>query len=980
VDELLLGLSASEALQAVLAGGEEGKEELAWRLYLAIPKDQGNSTLQADLLDYLSAPVGPFDANRIIGLFDDLPVSDRRASSYRAAIGAYLALGTVDPAVELHEEAASRDVGADIATDVLLGRAVQHNQWDLGLRVLKSFIALASRNGFDVFSLYQDPSRREGSFKIVWGRVSELPYLRGHLDSFFLHLEQFRYGLLSTSESRKALRLFLLGLTAETTEQILQTIEEEAVGEFLVAHFEKLRELGLSNADLYEYTIRRMLQLPMYRKYSNMPKPWLTLYHWYRRDCQDGTLARARPSKPLIRELIVQFSVHRSTKGIEGVIKDFRTFYPDQSIPYKALRCIIDYYADSGQVDEVHQFFEEFAHAHKDRLDLQILTALPYAYARRVDIEGTEKQFKRITEEFGQTPDTACWNVLLLAYTRADDLDGALACFNRLLAAGATPDRLTFGPLLDLCAARGDIEAYETLYARAEQLNIPIRKDVRARAGFVQALLNFGDPQGAEATAHAMFKNKRSGLLDGSLTHTWNLLIQYYAMKGDIDSSRRLYRQMLENKIPLDTWTYASLMRALIEVKQTNAAYKILRVTMPNNNIKVHAFHYALVIVGFLRERQYKHALQAHYRMKIRRVPQTSASRMASLQAVGINDLQKLKAAKDKDPRSRLEALEKEMREILMADYESEVATREPGHFRQIDSKYHSAPEGYFGFVILLYGARRAFDICKELFQAAAIARQDEANYEAPISLLTAVMETHLRAKEYSEVAKCWELARHQADKLVKTLQQIISPPNPQITNDSLLDPSIVESAQSASIARRRRQVLFQATRIYIRSLLERTDPAAIPEAQRTIKDLLVQGFIIDNLTWNEFIQGLCRRGRLIDAFSACEAYLMPSFPGWRELNPAYVRRDRPGHMWMELRHTDITKRSMLPRYKTLVVLATAYAQVRRDEQDGIGYNPDMGGWTREVLQTMAPRTVQAIETMPRTGDALQRRFLAGLL
>jgi pentatricopeptide repeat-containing protein PET309 len=150
-------------------------------------------------------------------------------------------------------------------------------------------------------------------------------------------------------------------------------------------------------------------------------------------------------------------------------------------------------------------------------------------------------------------------------------------------------------------------------------------------------------------------------------------------------------------------------------------------------------------------------------------------------------------------------------------------------------------------------------------------------------------------------------------------------------------------------------------------------------EAQRTIKDLLINGFIVDNFTWNEFIQELCRRNRLLDAFSACEAYLMPQFPGWRTLNPMYIRHDRPGHQWMDLRHTDITKSAMLPRYMTLIVLARGYAQVRRDEANGLGYNPDMGGWTRDILEKLAPKTVEAIITMPKTGDELQMRYLADM-
>ena len=78
----------------------------------------------------------------------------------------------------------------------------------------------------------------------------------------------------------------------------------------------------------------------------------------------------------------------------------------------------------------------------------------------------------------------------------------------------------------------------------------------------------------------------------------------------------------------------------------------------------------------------------------------------------------------------------------------------------------------------------------------------------------------------------------------------------------------------------------------------------------------------------------------------------------------------------MELRHHEVKRQSVLPRYKTLVTLAAVHARVRRDEANGVGFNPSLGGWIREVLEEIAPLTVRAIETMPRTGDALQKQYL----
>ncbi|KAF2654884.1 hypothetical protein K491DRAFT_631167 [Lophiostoma macrostomum CBS 122681] len=979
--------TANAALEALLASDEQNKQELAMRLYDAIPESGATSQLRADLLEYVESAPAKSYASRVVSIFESLPEDDRRASSYRIATSAYLALGMVGSSVQLYETAASRNISGDLGVDMILERTVKDNQWELCLRVYRGFVNSRSTETIRSYAFYQKSDRRENESMLAWRKAAKIPYLRGNLESFLFHVKQFRHELADSPKSWKAVRHFTFGLAAEAMEQILTRgpIDEQFVWDFFVSFFEALRALEIPAQSLYEYSIRRILHIERYRLYNNQDSIWHGLYRMYWRQCRTKELP-GRPSKELYRQLILQAGHLGSESHVARFLKDLRRFYPDEPIPDHTLEYLVRFYAQHGQADIFHELFDEFAHSYESRLDLRILMLLPFTYARRVDVQGAERQFRRITEEFSKTPDIACWNVLLLAYARDDDLDGALACFNRILSAGCTPDTYTYGPMLELCSARGDIEAFETIYSRAEQLGIDVRTDGWARSGYVQACLRTDDIEGAEATARAMLKSHRGGMLrdkagalGSSLTHVWNMLIQHYALEKDVMTCRRLYREMIDNEIPLDTWTYASLMRGLIEVSQTNAAFKILRSTMRMNNLQVHAFHYTIVMTGFLREGQYPLAEWAYKHMLTKKIPQTAASRLASLEVLGALEMRSLRQKRDYDPRTRLKEVEEALREVLVTDYKSEVADRQPHHSMQIDSR-RNVPEGYFGFIIMLYGTRRAFDICKELFEAATIARQEEVDYRPPITLLTAMMEVHLKAKEYDEVAKCWELAKQQADKLVKTVEQVVQPPPPQPEFDSLLDPAVMQSFEDARIAKNRRQVLTMPTRIYIRSLAAQEDPNALGRAQRAIRSLLTSGFVLDNMTWNDFIQMQARRGAVVDAFSTCEMYLMPNFPGWRDLNPFYIRKTIPGFNWMEVRHTDITQRTIMPRYKTLVVLARVYAQIRRDEADGIGYNPHRGDWDREILERMCPMTVNAIITMPRTGDKWQQRILKGML
>lgn len=402
---------------------------------------------------------------------------------------------------------------------------------------------------------------------------------------------------------------------------------------------------------------------------------------------------------------------------------------------------------------------------------------------------------------------------------------------------------------------------------------------------------------------------------------------------------------------------------------------------MPEQGMRVHALHYAIVITGFLREGQLEQAIGVYERMTERRVPQTESSRAASIRVLGAADLKKLEKRGAKHPNYRLLRVEQALQEMLASSMSEEIAHRQPTHERLIDPRnYGAVPQSYLGLMISLYNTRSAYKICKKLFEKAEALAPDSENYTQPLTLITAMMETHFQARNHEEVAKFWELARSSASKLVKTFSQLVQQPVLASENDSLLDPSIQRRSNESQIANNRRHILVNPTRIFIRSLLAQPDSNATQEAHRTILNLVINGYTVDNFTWNEFIQQLTLRNQLVEAFGICEEYLMPRFPGWRDMYPGYQRRNIEGYQWMEIRPYEIKKNSVLPRYKTLVLLARAYGQTKRNESNGIGYDVDAQAWLREILERKAPMTVRAIETMPRTYDRLQEKYFGSIL
>lgn len=995
--ERLLGSSAQDALEELLRRDEQGKQELAWQLYIALT-DQGQSSVEAELklslLEYLVTDKEPAVPTRILKIFDQIPEMYRTASSYRACIIAHVALRETGAAVELHEAAsqrgkfAAKDDVMDLGTDILLRRLVADEQWDIARRV---FTVYVREHRWMIGNNKTIHLIRWGKVTLpeIWTETAQLPEIKEHVQSLLLYTREHKDEILETSRRKMHWYTFVSSLLANVMDRVLHVRKpnEDEIWDWFNKIFDELHAQGLPVEASYNHAITTMLGLDRYRQYTNKRKLPLELYRRYRQwylygRVDDPDFKTTPPPLPLLSWVLIEHGKHGSLHRVNDLVQDVRAFYPGKRLSLNISRALMLIYAEHGEVERVHEYLDEYL-KNRGRLDLKTANSLVSVHARRADIPRALAAFRRVVEEFGLTPDVWMWNTILLTYIRADDLDGALETFNNAMDAGMQPNVHTFLPMLNLCANRGDIEAFEALYSRAKSMGIALDGEVRARRGYVQSFLNADDVEGAEEIAQGMLTQWRAGAFRGeSLTETWNILIQYYALRGDVANSRRLYREMVDNKIPLDNITFGSLMRSLIEIKQTNAAYKILRVTLPANNLRVEAIHYAICMTGFLKEGQYDMALEVYERMVDRNVTQTLSSRQASINTVGMSELVRLLKVRNSNPKQHLKHVERLLRDMLESgDVGRDIANRQPNHNRYIDAQTQSAvPPSYYGLLITLYNTRGAYEICQNLIKKAD-ATQDSPDYQAPIAFLTAIMETHYRAKEWDEVAKCWELVQSSASKLVKTFRQIMNPAPEPLESTSLVDGTVIQRFEESRIAVNRRQALIKATRIYIRSLINRDDPDGhlLKQAQITIRDLIVDGFVLDTFTWNEYVVALVNSDQLLQAFTVADTYLMPRFPGWRNLHPFYIRQDRKGYQWMELRHYDIKRNTVLPRYKTLVVLAKAFAGVKEDERNGVGYIEKEAKWARELLELKAPSVCRAVETMPRTTDALQEQYFGAL-
>ncbi|KAF2817270.1 uncharacterized protein BDZ99DRAFT_12122 [Mytilinidion resinicola] len=984
VEGLLKNTNALQALQALLqSSNDHRRERVVWRLYEFVGEADRTPSLRADLLDYLASSKKSVDAYRLIQVFESLANQDRRASSYCAAITAYLRLNMVGTAVKIHGEAAGRATELSFGSDILLARTIQDNQWDLAFQVREAFAS-----SYHCLNDKTENFEQQSSF--LWSGVLAIPELLERAASLLQYAQQFAHNLAPASDRGKSFKIFARAFFPSVIKQALKSKDPDEKS--LLDLFDRLQELKLSRKEYYELAISTMLRHSKYMQYTNEGKPHLRLYLMFRTAYLEKTQGVfLPPSEPLIRALMNHLSRFQSYNDrrrwmitVNSLVTDLRQFHStpgpnnDRRLNPNNLRFIMGMYARAGDAEKVHRIFDELCKSYdesttstrhrKQHITSGAIWPLLYVHARRVELHAVVEQFQRISNEFGLQPDTRAWNILLHAYARAEDLDGLVKTFEDFLESGNAPGVDSFGPVLDICARRGDVDSIEALFSKARLLGIPIDRSAILRGALVLAHINSENLPAAEEAMELMVQDKRDGKLDGQLTTTANFLITAYALRQDSTSTMKAYGRYKPHDIPLDSYTYAALMQSLISMRQTNAAFTILTTTMPNNNVQGHAFHYALAIAGFLNEGQLNRAKDAQKRMLLRNVPHSVSSRMAFLQVKVLSELDALKKerpAMAKYRLPRLKEVEEELRQALMESDPSERALKQPRQGMRQTPLNQMVLDGYFETMVLIYGTHGAYDLCKEMFESAAMYRQSNPDaFEAPIGLLTAVMTGHQRAHEHAEVDKCWELARLQAAKLTKLTSKFQDAPMP--------------GAPPLRVARNRSHLLVPTTRVYFRGLASRKAHITIGKMRNVVSSLLDEGYTIDNLTWNEYIQYLARSGYFLDAFTACESYLMPDFVGWRFAAPHYLRVDPHGYLRMDLRRKDTRKHTVMPRYKTLVIMAAALGYIRRQEEMGIEPEPVQKCSLRR-LQEVAPKTIRAIETMPVLPDEkLQRRYLMG--
>ena len=846
---------------------------------------------------------------QIIDLLYKIPFWERRSIHYSYAIQANLCLKNVSQSLALHREAVSRLQGS-FGTSKLLCYFVQHENWD------------AAVESWDTYWKARKPSAGRPD---VWDDI----------DSMNLSL------------IGKALRAAYFAIGKR---HVNGWDESRKYREFAVALI--LRAFSLRNEHIHRKRIQKLwftlpkLTQPTPEHLDLASEQLLSL------GGQDNIGAAVmlftntvqkyqelEPTKNLLESLMVKLQVVHSPR----ILEIFNLYHDRFGAPsQRAYRLIIREMSNRGNTKATYSLLEQYQKYYGNPVKPDIYQSLLYAHYRRAEVGEVVRLFTEFPSKFGFTPTLACWNIVIASHSRVSDLAGTLEWYNQLLESGLEPDALTLSIIMRMYGYRGDVEAVEDWLESCEKLKI--KKSCSMIDSLVLANINTGEFEKAER----LVKEALGMELTGNRTRMWNCLLNGFANRLNLVKVYQLHQSMQEAKVRVDGFTFASLMQSLCVQRHPSAADKILRIVMPKKRVQATAFHYAIVMGGYIATKQYEKALETYDQMLVKQVESSFSTKTLVIKAVT-----SMASSVDEDKQGgksylmgRAEVLlDKILEEIDLSD----IAAPEPIKGIGTSRLDEASSSNYFDYLIFIYGQKRAFTKVSDLYDkyiATAKRLSPEVDVSPPLKMLCSLMVVHLRDGHHDEVERCWYLALEKTERLTCRSNADFSKPN--------------------WVLPARRRALDLPLLHYMKSLVVQHRTS---DVEPVFSQLQTWGYAISNKGWNLYVQALARTDEgLLKSFEICERELMKGWQGWgNPKSPGIGVTERL--RLLQPRSWDTERR--IPSYKTMVHLGSAYMEL----QSRYAFD-DSGDTPLKQLDKMAPMSVDAVKQMPRIDDQLQLELL----
>jgi pentatricopeptide repeat-containing protein PET309 len=980
----------------------------AWSLFeKSRPKDRSDINLMIKFLEWLSFHRNEVAETHGLELYHSIPTKRRTLAVYKAALPVFIRSGLYGLAEQGHAEALDQLENGHEVSVWLCSTAIENEMWDLASRV---------KHQLDVKYGGQAKDWVENLF---WRQIAETPNLLSKAINLSKHCRMLNQGDAMTSEfDGFSTGMYKVAIVQQFTKsngpderkrrrgpsRAEKTLNDGRI-RYLIA---RIQLTNARSPDFLQDVLHALIDDESKVYYPDAHK---TVSYMYRQFRSMGKEFAGRFYFALMKRVVEYTDTPAGRWQQSWYISPF-TIEQDCVEQFGKMHLamhywLITHYAANGNVERVQYCYEGLLADYPLYSDHKNFSwNLVYVHARKGDVKQATSAFEALQASATaavEELDLRVWNMLLHAHSRAGDLDGGLNVMKRLLAAGYKPDRYSFHPLLQLYASRGDTDSVLDLLEQYDDL-CGLPRATELYGSLMTAYIKAHDVKSARKVLEELIPKVRAGEVQGNLTTCFNILLTGLALHRDVDKTMRAYQWMKDENIEVNNMTYAALMQALVAYSQTDAAWKILNSAMPEKGLEPTAFHYSVVMTGFIRQRAFKTALDIHAKMISRNITPTLNTNAIYIKAKALYEIGDGRRRVEHPDKYPVELIVEELRDIFR-DPSAGFAAHEPNSLTAMDN---NLPQSLLiGQLIAVYGAARSLEAVQALVEMFTRTQHtDESGVTTeplPLRLLSTVMLSYAQANNWEEVGQCWKLAKQQADAIaIKKPVPRFGPANDTNTAPEILKLSVEETTSEVAkpvspFAKKRvphdpskpapalRHILSHALRHHIRGLAFQ---ARFSEMVSTVASVLGQGYTLDNGTWNCFIEQLLRSSPPLAllAFRLTERYLIPSFPGWIRGKPTMnLSAKKQGLQYIRARH--LAPNQLMPLYKTLVRLAAALLEVRRAESLGLtnakrkftangSENLTKYVGNMKQIRQHAPRTLYAIQSMPTVTDNLQTKLL----
>ena len=901
---------------------------------------------------------------RLHEVFEAIPLSRRSKTHYTWAVAAAMYVKDHERVVQLYTEAQGVGLCSGALMQRLLYYAVTQRKCQFGAEVWEAWKQ----------SYINDSSDRKRSPHEILASLHQMP-----LDSLMERGRAIGRDVLNLQKVESEVDIGVRDFAVQVLLQGLRGRDKEVTTQNTLATFAVLGQLTEHTSDSYSLAIEQLLSVELIKTDNAAIKLYEDMLK----------LTNLIPPTSLLDSLIAKLAAIHDDGHLRRVLEDYRKYHTVPS-PRASILAMgeMSYQGDS---DAFHGLFKEYQASYGNPTTPRVYQQLLHVHARRMEIREVVEIFQSLERRYDFQPTIDCWNVVLSAFARLSDLEGAMKWYNQMIEAGTQPDSNTYSTLATMYAPGGEVDRIKSLIDECGSRGLKISTSMFD--SLVLATLGNDDFDAAEKIVSDALKMD----LVGSRTHMWNYLLNAVALQKDLDKLQYLFQFMQEADIPADEFTYGALMQGFCVRGMAESAWLILSHIMPRKQIRPTAFHYAVIFGGFLNSGEYGKVVEYYRKMLSRGIKSNFSTQTLLLKAVA-----NLEAESNS---GQTEALLATLLENMDTKDMAPNGPQKGIGPQTLDEAYIA---NYFEYLIYINSAQGRDDKVTDLFsQYLRTAQQfrPDAQVSIPLKIISALMVSYRRLDQHDEVERTWYLAVEKAQGIARR------------SGAPLSEPGWVLPA--------RRYVLTVPLVHYVQSLL---DCNRIDDIDPVLDDLTTAGYGITSSIWNTYVQSLVLASRPRKALRVAERELMGGWAGWntnrdtvttpssrpmtaistittptttptrieaRPTNPRNApstaergrtaRANATPYVFSEQkpRYLVSTQRFKSPTYKTMVMLARAYLDVKEEYERTFALDVQrrlqikgLGNPMLTLLKREAPRAVKAVETMPRHENSLQSAWL----